>query len=82
MTDRAKRTARRTKVETLPEEERLFLRACWDAGMKGIEAVEAYEKKYQKTLILSTFYSWIERRVLPDKIEAEKAIAGAAEFAQ
>lgn len=74
------RTARRTKVETLPEEERLFLRACYDAGMTGLAAVEAYEKKCGKPLVLSTFYSWIARRVLPDKIEAEKAIAAAAEF--
>ena len=76
-----KRTARRTKVETLSEEERLFLRACYDGGMKGLTAVEAYEKKFKKTLTLSAFYSWIARRVLPDKIEAEKAIAAAAEFA-
>ena len=81
MTDRPKRTARRTKVETLPEEERLFLRACYDGGMKGLTAVDAYEKKFKKTLTLSAFYSWIARRVLPDKIEAEKAIAAAAEFA-
>jgi hypothetical protein len=76
-----KRTARRTKVETLSEEERLFLRACYDGGMKGLTAVDAYEKKFKKTLTLSAFYSWIARRVLPDKIEAEKAIAAAAEFA-
>jgi len=77
-----KRTARRTKVESLPEEERLFLRACYDGGMKGLTAVDAYEKKFKKTLTLSAFYSWIARRVLPDKIEAEKAIAAAAEFAR
>jgi hypothetical protein len=82
VTDRPKRTARRTKVETLPEEERLFLRACYDGGMKGLTAVDAYEKKFKKTLTLSAFYSWIARRVLPDKIEAEKAIAAAAEFAR
>jgi hypothetical protein len=65
----------------LSEEERLFLRACYDGGMKGLTAVDAYEKKFKKTLTLSAFYSWIARRVLPDKIEAEKAIAAAAEFA-
>lgn len=77
-----KRTARRTKVETLPEQERLFLRACYDAGMKGLAAVEAYEKKFKKVLALSTFYSWIARRVLPEKIEAEQVIREAAQFAQ
>jgi hypothetical protein len=77
-----KRTARRTKVETLPEEERLFLRACYDAGMKGRAAVEAYEKKFGKPLPLATFYSWVTRRVLPEKIEAEQVIAEAAQFAQ
>ena len=82
MIDRAKRTARRTKVEELPEEERLFLRACEDAGMKRLATVEAYEKKFGKALALSTFYSWITRRLLPEKAEAEKAIAAAAEFAR
>ena len=77
-----KRTARRTKVETLPEEERLFLRACYDAGMKGKAAVEAYEEKFGKALPLATFYSWVTRRVLPEKIEAEQVIAEAAQFAQ
>jgi hypothetical protein len=77
-----KRTARRTKVETLPEEERLFLRACWDAGMRGPGVLDAYEKKFQKVLASSTFYSWVTRRLLPEKVEAEKAIADAAEFAQ
>jgi hypothetical protein len=77
-----KRTARRTKVEMLPEEERLFLRACEDGRMKRLATVEAYAKKFGKTLALSSLYSWITRRVLPEKIEAEKAIADAAQFAQ
>ena len=77
-----KRTARRTKIETLPEQERLFLRACYDAGMTGLDAVEAYEKKFSKALNLCAFYSWIKRRVLPEKVETEQAIAAAAQFAQ
>ena len=76
------RTARWTKVEMLPEGERLFLRACEDARMKRLAIVEAYEKKFGKPLALSTLYSWITRRVLPDRVDAEKAIADAAEFAQ
>jgi hypothetical protein len=82
VTDRPKRTARRTKVETLPEEERLFLRACYDAGMIGKAAVDAYEKKFKKSLKLSAFYSWIARRVLPAKNETDNVIAAAAEFAR
>ena len=77
-----KRTARRTKVETLPEEERLFLRACFDAGMIGKAAVDAYEKKFKKNLNLGAFYSWIRRRVRPEKAEARKAIEAAAAFIQ
>ena len=82
MTSKLKRTARRTLVETLPEEERLFLRGAYDQGMKGQRVVDAYEAKYKKVLALSTLYSWITRRVLPEKIEAEQAIAEASEFAR
>ena len=82
MIDRAKRTARRTKVEMLPVEERIFLSACFDAGMTLTAAVEAYQKKFGKHLAVSTFHSWLMKRRLPEKAEAEKAIEAAAEFAR
>jgi len=74
------RTARATKIETLREEERLFVIGCIDRRLSGSKISELYGEKFGKHLASSTIYSYVARRWLPSKIEAEQAVAAAKEF--
>jgi len=80
----SERTARLTKVESLPDEERLFIVGCFgERPRPTVEKIaQRFEEKFRKHLAPSTIYSWYSRRVLPSKVAAEQAIAEAAEFAQ
>jgi hypothetical protein len=79
-----KRTARLTKVENLPDEERLFIVGCFGERPRpsADQVSHRFKEKFGKPLAPSVIYSWYSRRVLPGKIAAEQAINEAAEFAQ
>jgi len=75
-----KRTARATKIEKLPDEEQIFVIGRIDARETPAKICAEYQARFQRHLAESTLYSYIQRRWLPSKIEAEQTVALAKEF--
>ncbi len=75
-----KRTARATKIEKLPDEEQVFVIGRIDARQTPAKICAEYQERFSKHLAESTVYSYIERRWLPSKVEAEQTVALAKEF--
>jgi len=75
-----KRTGRATKIERLPDEQQVFVIGRIDARIPAGKISAEFEEKFKQPLAESTIYSYIRRRWLPTKIEAERTVAEAKEF--